>query len=57
MADIWLPVAGRAPSYFADPGTLKRGALVDALREVRPTFLFGVPRIFEKIQEKVQPTT
>lgn len=38
--------------YFADRNALK-GSLVSTLREVRPTVIFGVPRVFEKIKEKM----
>ena len=34
--------------------TLKQGSLVDTLREVRPTTFFGVPRVWEKIYEKMK---
>ena len=30
-----------------------QGSLGDTLREVRPTVFFGVPRVWEKIQEKM----
>lgn len=29
------------------------GTLVDTLKEVLPTFFFGVPRVWEKMQEKM----
>ena len=32
----------------------KKGSLVESLREVRPTTFFGVPRVWEKIYEKMQ---
>ena len=52
MIDLFMPMAAQATVYFADRNALK-GSLVNTLREVRPTFFFGVPRIYEKIQEKV----
>ena len=31
-----------------------KGSLAETLKEVRPTIFFGVPRVFEKIGEKMQ---
>lgn len=39
-------------TYFAQPDALK-GSLGASMKEVQPTFFFGVPRVWEKIQEKM----
>ncbi|XP_063147057.1 long-chain-fatty-acid--CoA ligase ACSBG2 isoform X2 [Candoia aspera] len=53
MVDIWLPIAFGAQTFFAQPDALK-GSLVDTLREVRPTAFMGVPRVWEKMQERMK---
>lgn len=53
MIDIWLPMKYGGLTYFADPDALK-GSLVNTLREVRPTAFMGVPRVWEKMQEKMK---
>ncbi|XP_078527296.1 long-chain-fatty-acid--CoA ligase ACSBG2 isoform X2 [Lissotriton helveticus] len=53
MIDIWLPMKYGGLTYFADPDALK-GTLVNTLREVRPTAFMGVPRVWEKMQEKMK---
>lgn len=42
-----------AEVYFADPSALK-GSLVETLKEVKPTIFFSVPRVWEKMQEKMK---
>ena len=43
----------RSQVYFARPDALS-GSLVETLRKVKPTIFFGVPRIFEKFEEKIK---
>lgn len=51
--DLFLTVNNGVCVYFADVNAL-RGTLVNYLQEVRPIFFLGVPRVYEKMQEKVQ---
>ena len=39
--------------FFSEDDPLK-GALVKAMREVRPTLVIGVPRVFEKMEEQLK---
>lgn len=39
--------------FFATPDALQ-GKLIETLREIRPTFFFSVPRVWEKIDEKMK---
>ncbi len=52
MFDIFLMISCTGSIYFADHDALK-GSLVSTLKEVRPTVFFGVPRVFEKMHEKM----
>ncbi len=52
LIDIHAIMALGACAYFAQPDALK-GSLTTTMKEVRPTFFFGVPRVWEKIQEKM----
>lgn len=52
LIDIHCLQALGGTTYFAQPDALK-GSLTTTLREVRPTIFFGVPRVWEKIQEKM----
>lgn len=53
MVDIHLPMLLGGTTWFARPDALK-GSLVDTLRVARPTFFVGVPRVWEKISEKMK---
>ena len=51
--DIYMPLVAGVTVYFAQPDALK-GSLVHTLKDVRPTIFFGVPRVWEKMQEKIE---
>lgn len=53
IIDLHGPMACGATVWFARPDALK-GTLVDTLQEVRPTMFLGVPRVWEKIQDKME---
>ncbi|KAF7287733.1 hypothetical protein GWI33_003371 [Rhynchophorus ferrugineus] len=46
-------MCGGVAVYFADKNALK-GSLINTLQEIRPTKFLGVPRVYEKIFEKMQ---
>lgn len=50
--DICGALLNGATVHMARPDALK-GSLVETLRKVRPTIFLAVPRVFEKIQEKL----
>lgn len=52
MVDIHLSIRFAATIYFADKDALK-GSLVKTLNEAKPTRFLGVPRVYEKIHEKM----
>lgn len=52
MADIYVCIYSATSVYFAQPDALK-GTLINTLKEVRPTRFLGVPRVWEKIYEKM----
>eukprot|EP01031_Cornospumella_fuschlensis_P007437 gene7437-9210_t len=52
LIDVYCIMTLGAKVYFAQPDALK-GSLTVTMKEVHPTFFFGVPRVWEKIQEKM----
>lgn len=52
LLDIYIPMVFGATVTFAQPDALK-GSLGTTLKEVRPTAFLGVPRVWEKMQEKM----
>lgn len=51
--DLIWPLFSGITIYFAQPDALK-GTLVNTLKEAKPTIFFGVPRVWEKIQENIE---
>ncbi|ESO88299.1 hypothetical protein LOTGIDRAFT_234625 [Lottia gigantea] len=51
--DIYLSINNGGTIYFAQPDALK-GTLVATLKEAKPTTFFGVPRVWEKMMEKMK---
>ena len=52
MMDMYVMIACQGSTYFADKSALK-GTLTITLQEASPTLFLGVPRVWEKIQEKM----
>ncbi|XP_071054616.1 long-chain-fatty-acid--CoA ligase ACSBG2 [Onthophagus taurus] len=52
VVDIYITMSVAASVHFADPNALK-GSLVNTLKEVRPTRFLAVPRVWEKMHEKM----
>jgi long-chain-fatty-acid--CoA ligase ACSBG len=52
MADIYCPLTCSASVYFGDKNALK-GSLIDTMKEIKPTKFLAVPRVWEKMYEKM----
>ena len=52
IMDIFMVIQCLGTIYFANRDALK-GTLVATLKEAQPTVFFGVPRVWEKIREKM----
>ena len=53
MVDIVSSLSSGGEVVSAHPSALQ-GTLVEQLKEVKPTRFFGVPRVWEKISEKIK---
>ncbi|XP_029916569.1 long-chain-fatty-acid--CoA ligase ACSBG2-like [Myripristis murdjan] len=53
LNDMWVCMRYAGTTHFAEPDALK-GSLGTTLKEVRPTSFLGVPRVWEKMQEKMK---
>jgi long-chain-fatty-acid--CoA ligase ACSBG len=53
LIDIHGPMHTGMTTYFAQQDALK-GSLGHTMKDVKPTFFFGVPRVWEKIFEKMK---
>jgi long-chain-fatty-acid--CoA ligase ACSBG len=53
MEDIYIAIQVSAAVYFADISALKT-SLLQTLLDTKPTVFMGVPRVFEKIEQKMK---
>ena len=53
MFDIYYPMSKASTTCFADSNALK-GTLIDNLKYYKPTRFLGVPRVWEKMEEKIK---
>ena len=52
VVDIYITLLCACCVYFADANALK-GSLMNTLKETQPTRFLGVPRVWEKMYEKM----
>lgn len=53
IMDIYVPLVSVGIVHFADKDAMK-GSLRDTMKDVRPTIFIGVPRVWEKVYEKIK---
>ena len=53
VADLMNNLVARAQIFFARPDALQ-GSLVETLQHAKPTLFFAVPRVWEKMEEKMK---
>ena len=53
MHDIFFTINKAGTACFADSNALK-GTLIENLKYYKPTKFFGVPRVWEKMEEKIK---
>jgi len=53
LVDIWLLASGGGTIHFADKDALK-GTLLNTLTAVKPTKFVAVPRVYEKMHDKLE---
>jgi long-chain-fatty-acid--CoA ligase ACSBG len=53
FSDIFVSLKAGGHIFFTDADAMK-GTLIDYLLEVRPTAFLGVPRVWEKMEERVR---
>lgn len=59
LLDIICPIVAASEGKninvnFARSDDLKKGTLVDRIKTIRPTLFFGVPRVWEKMKERIE---
>lgn len=55
LIDMFAPICSGFSTYFAQPDALK-GSLAHTMKEVKPSIFFAVPRVWEKMEEKLKST-
>uniref|UniRef100_T1J7B4 long-chain-fatty-acid--CoA ligase n=1 Tax=Strigamia maritima TaxID=126957 RepID=T1J7B4_STRMM len=53
IVDLYLSIMSESTVYFAHPDALK-GKLIEDLIQAQPTYFMGVPRVYEKMKERLE---